>query len=252
MVCAPICPRSLHHLHQALEEKLAAVSKDMTSHSKTMEEAGKVHSIRISMHIHRTWLRPIHIRWKRLASRPSLGLVHQKNRRIKVGSCFPGYVPHIALCSPYMFARCCWFISILRILPKDPHVFFEAKILKAFEEKLTSLNKEMTTRSKTLEEACSKFCCFLGCFGHHNKSQQHCVMCVCCPFRGKSSNHCTGEKDHGLPFVYVGQNSNQVWIQRNHNWSFQATLEIYPIAQCMCISHYHLYILYRWYVRSCL
>ena len=87
-----------------------------------------------------------------------------------------------------MFATC-WFISFVFIFiyiyfgysPKRTHMFpwNLSKIIKAFEEKMTNLNKEITTRSKTLEEACFKCSCFLGCLGgHHNKSHQQCVFVV--------------------------------------------------------------------------
>ena len=93
-----------------------------------------------------------------------------------------------ALKKIYMFAIC-WFISFVFIYiylyfgysPKRTHMFpwNLSKIIKAFEEKMTNLNKEITTRSKTLEEVCFKFSCFLGCLGgHHNKSHQQCVFVV--------------------------------------------------------------------------
>ena len=106
-------------------------------------------------------------------------------RSIEVGRLWNWICHHKATSvAAYMFAIC-WFISfvfiynIFRVLSqKGPHVSLEPKIIKAFEEKMTNLNKEITTRSKTLEEACSKYSCFLGCLGHHNKSHQQCVFVV--------------------------------------------------------------------------
>ena len=148
----------------------------------------------------------------------------------------------------YMFAIC-WFISFVFIFiyiyfgysPKRTHMFpwNLSKIIKAFEEKMTNLNKEITTRSKTLEEVCSKFSCFLGCLGVASQQSESSTVCLCCPLRGKSTNPCTGEKFMRHPFVYVWQHRDVGLVgSKDVRVVFvQATLEIYPIGQwCALVS----------------
>ncbi len=189
-------------------------------------------------HIHRTWL-----------TRPSLGLVHQKNPKdlnsikgftissrlgvvsLDMSPILP-FVAHICLQDVGLYQFC--------VFSQRAHMFSSnLRYSRLLRRSWPAWTKRWPHAARRLRRPAPNIAAFLVVWGITTRVS-NIVWCVFVVL--SEANHpIIVQEKRSWNTICLGQNSDQGGIQRSHVWSFQATLEIYPTVQCMCILHYHLY-----------